>query len=258
MEQDLENLRIENDDEFAGIEELTKEELIDTIKDIREEYFVLKDKYRKNKDLLVDRKAEIDFQRKLLSEREDLLLQLQWDPSQDNSYLTQIGAENADQANELKVKQMLDQMRIMEKGIFDRDEKIASLQKMVETLTLNQINGANLPSHTGGIEMVNLSSNSNNTTPTVTPLMPTVSRSISDYPLAYKPKETVDVSLPSIEAPALSRQPSFWQSPTQFISYWVGWGEGEENEDESNNTEEVPTIITEDTVPELTTGNSSS
>eukprot|EP01133_Synstelium_polycarpum_P012872 gene12872-15118_t len=220
-------------DESDAIYRLDREELIDNIKTLRDAYYDVKGRYKDMKKAAGERTKEIDFQRRLLSEREDLLLQLQWDPNQDNSYLLQVGASDPVHANELKMKALLNQMRIMEKGIFDRDDKIASLEKSVEVLTLGQINGAD-----------KINSGINNKSP----MMANVTNKIQDYPLSYgAPQEnnnnTVNVLTPSTNK-ATTQSPSFWKSPSSYISYMVGWSNPEddddvpaaadENEDDSN------------------------
>ncbi|KAN0027539.1 hypothetical protein ACTFIU_010498 [Dictyostelium citrinum] len=135
-----EEIIIDEDDEFLGIYHLSKEELIETIRDIREEYFELQENHNKLEERYKDKLKEIEFNRKLLTEREDLLLQLQWDPNQDTSYFQQMGTSDSNQANELKMKALMDQMRVMERGIFERDEKIKQMEKVIETFTLQQIN----------------------------------------------------------------------------------------------------------------------
>ncbi|KAN0034334.1 hypothetical protein ACTFIV_000831 [Dictyostelium citrinum] len=135
-----EEIIIDEDDEFLGIYHLSKEELIEIIRDIREEYFELQENHNKLEERYKDKLKEIEFNRKLLTEREDLLLQLQWDPNQDTSYFQQMGTSDSNQANELKMKALMDQMRVMERGIFERDEKIKQMEKVIETFTLQQIN----------------------------------------------------------------------------------------------------------------------
>ncbi|KAM9987118.1 hypothetical protein ACTFIY_011546 [Dictyostelium cf. discoideum] len=140
-----EEIIIDEEDEFLGIYHLSKEELIDTIRDIREEYFELQEDHNKLEERYKDKLKEIEFNRKLLTEREDLLLQLQWDPNQDTTYFQQMGTSESNQTNELKMKALMDQMRVMERGIFERDEKIKQMEKVIETFTLQQINSGLSP-----------------------------------------------------------------------------------------------------------------
>ncbi|KAK5584551.1 hypothetical protein RB653_006164 [Dictyostelium firmibasis] len=139
-EEETKEIEINEDDEHLGIFHLEKEELIETIKDIREEFFDLQDNHEQLKEKYKEKVKEIENNRKLLTEREDLLLQLQWDPTEDSSYVQQMGASDTNQANELKMKAMMDQMRVMERGVFERDEKIKQMEKLIEQFTLNQIN----------------------------------------------------------------------------------------------------------------------
>ncbi|KAM9960968.1 hypothetical protein ACTFIW_010131 [Dictyostelium discoideum] len=143
--KDEEEIIIDEEDEFLGIYHLSKEELIDTIRDIREEYFELQEDHNKLEERYKDKLKEIEFNRKLLTEREDLLLQLQWDPNQDTTYFQQMGTSESNQTNELKMKALMDQMRVMERGIFERDEKIKQMEKVIETFTLQQINSGLSP-----------------------------------------------------------------------------------------------------------------
>ncbi|KAM9991177.1 hypothetical protein ACTFIZ_004576 [Dictyostelium cf. discoideum] len=143
--KEVEEIIIDEEDEFLGIYHLSKEELIDTIRDIREEYFELQEDHNKLEERYKDKLKEIEFNRKLLTEREDLLLQLQWDPNQDTTYFQQMGTSESNQTNELKMKALMDQMRVMERGIFERDEKIKQMEKVIETFTLQQINSGLSP-----------------------------------------------------------------------------------------------------------------
>ncbi|EFA80333.1 hypothetical protein PPL_07166 [Heterostelium album PN500] len=59
-----------------------------------------------------------------------------WEPNQDEQYLN-IDSENV--VDRKRMRALLDQMRLMEKGIFDRDAKVKELEKLVEQLTLAQI-----------------------------------------------------------------------------------------------------------------------
>ncbi|EFA79486.1 hypothetical protein PPL_07537 [Heterostelium album PN500] len=124
-----ENLMVENDDEYAGIENLSQEELIDIIKEIREEYFNLKDKHRE----------------------------------------------------------------------------------------LNAINNNSQASSSNQSTPLNQSPSN---------AIPPVTKKISEYPLNYKQQDVVELYTPDYQLPAgkaPTRSPSFWQSPTGFLSYWVGW-----------------------------------
>ncbi|EGG21195.1 hypothetical protein DFA_01070 [Cavenderia fasciculata] len=134
----------EEEEEDGGNEisfgEMSRADLISTIREIRTEYFDLKDRYKGIKGKIGDKEKDIQFQRKLLTEREDLLLQLQWEENQDINYLQQVGATDDDsKARQVKMKALLDQMRVMEQGIFDRDYKIKQLEKTIENITLKQI-----------------------------------------------------------------------------------------------------------------------
>ncbi|KAN0055482.1 hypothetical protein ACTA71_008595 [Dictyostelium dimigraforme] len=139
-EGEIKEIEINEDDEHLGILHLKKEELIDTIRDIREEYFDLQDTHEQLKEKYKEKVKEVENNRTLLTEREDLLLQLQWDPTEDSSYVQQMGASDTNHANELKMKAMMDQMRVMERGVYERDEKIKQMEKLIEQFTLNQIN----------------------------------------------------------------------------------------------------------------------
>ncbi|KAN0009615.1 hypothetical protein ACTFIU_006912 [Dictyostelium citrinum] len=142
---EIKEIEINEDDEHLGILHLKKEELIDTIRDIRDEFFDLQDTHDQLKEKYKEKVKEVENNRKLLTEREDLLLQLQWDPTEDSSYVQQMGASDTNHANELKMKAMMDQMRVMERGVYERDEKIKQMEKLIEQFTLNQINSGREP-----------------------------------------------------------------------------------------------------------------
>ncbi|EGC35030.1 hypothetical protein DICPUDRAFT_92103 [Dictyostelium purpureum] len=267
-----EEIVINEDDEYLGILHLNKEQLIDTIREIREEYFELQEDHNKLEERYKDKIKEIEFNRKLLTEREDLLLQLQWDPNQDNSYLMQMGASDTNQANEQKMKAMMDQMRVMERGIFERDEKIKQMEKVIETFTLQQINNGVQPTQIiypqfNTIRQSASEPNSSFNTPANPSIFNKLSQStgvqssnmeapntftpIEKYPLPreatqmfdHQNKEsTVSVSTPQTSQP-LNRSTSFWQSPSAFFSNLLGRSSStdvinkDKDQENSNNNE---------------------
>ncbi|EGC37431.1 hypothetical protein DICPUDRAFT_91644 [Dictyostelium purpureum] len=138
-------IEIDEEDKYLGIYHLDKKQLIETIREIREEFFELQDDHDELEKKYKERVKEIEYDRKLLSERENLLLQLQWDPQEDKSFIIQMGASDINQANENRMKAMVDQMRVMEKGINDREDRIKQLQKTIEQFTLNQLSSGAQP-----------------------------------------------------------------------------------------------------------------
>ncbi|KAK5576145.1 hypothetical protein RB653_007286 [Dictyostelium firmibasis] len=275
-----EEILIDEDDEFLGIYHLSKEELIDTIRDIREEYFELQEDHSKLEERYKDRLKEIEFNRKLLTEREDLLLQLQWDPNQDTSYFQQMGTSDSNQANELKMKALMDQMRVMERGIFERDEKIKQMEKVIETFTLQQINSGLSPPTQIIYPQFNTirqqqqlysasEPNSATTTPVKGSLVNKLSQSsstvdagvlstadapntfipISKYPLPREASTLFDSSNsppPSTTVnivsatQPLNRSTSFWQSPKAYVSNLLGLSSTDQVSKKDNDENDKP------------------
>ncbi|KAF2077636.1 hypothetical protein CYY_001099 [Polysphondylium violaceum] len=243
-------IEIDEEDEYLGLRGLEKEDLIETIRDIREEYFELQENYDKLDVKYKDRLKEIEFNRKLLTEREDLLLQLQWDPQQDNAYLVQVGTSDSNQANEIKMKAMMDQMRIMERGIFERDEKIKQMEQVINQYTVQSLNAGlpTAPIQYGAFTTIqpSLSSSTNSMQNTPVQAAPMLARSsssitdpntpnafqkISDYPLRHKFDDGLSVNNPK----GFNRSPSFWQSPSQYLSNW--WKSSGDNTIRKNEVE---------------------
>eukprot|EP01133_Synstelium_polycarpum_P015288 gene15288-18101_t len=203
------------EEEDDVIQKLDKDELIDNLVSLRDAYYDVKDRYKDAKKNLNEKNKQVEIQRRLLAEREDLLLQLQWEPDQDSSYLYQVGQHDTNQANQLKMKSILDQMRVMEKGIFDRDDKIRVLERAVEDLTIKQIDGADAKAPV---------STSADGVPS--PIQANVTQKISEYPLNYKePTDTVEVV--SAHPEGIERTPSFWETSTTYVSQKIGWGQPE-------------------------------
>eukprot|EP01132_Coremiostelium_polycephalum_P007908 gene7908-9733_t len=239
---------LEPEDEYKGIEELSKEELIATIKEIREEYYKLKTDYNGLEVKLQEKCKEIEFNRQLLTEREDLLLQLQWDPQQDQQYLFQMGASDTNQANELKMKALLDQLRLMEKGIFERDDKIAQMEKVIEQFTLQQIsNGLPAPNiqfaPTTTIQPKPSTFNLaqlQNSLPQQSPNQDNnLFKKISEHPITSlkSSNDSINILTPNLQNPnQLNRSPSFWQSPSNFFSYWLGLSNSNDENSINNST----------------------
>ncbi|EGG14136.1 hypothetical protein DFA_11903 [Cavenderia fasciculata] len=252
--------QLEEEDEF-NYSELSTEELISTVKDMREAYFYIKDKYSMSKNHLDDKSKEIQFQRKLLTEREDLLLQLQWDPNQDDTYLYQLGARDPKQANEIKLRALTDQMRVMEKGIFDRDDRIKELERQVELLTLSQISPIN--HH-------NIVSTTQNLNPSIqregSILNIPIKHQISQYPASQLTQSFEDIEFsnstfnsannsPSTPVPNFNKGPShlhnnhnnnnspsqkkgFW-SPS-FLTNWFADKQNQKDNHHNNHSNDIP------------------
>eukprot|EP01111_Echinosteliopsis_oligospora_P002758 TRINITY_DN1424_c1_g1_i1.p1 TRINITY_DN1424_c1_g1~~TRINITY_DN1424_c1_g1_i1.p1 ORF type:complete len:258 (-),score=95.57 TRINITY_DN1424_c1_g1_i1:17-790(-) len=72
--------------------------------------------------------------KKKLEHAEELLCELQWDPSQDLfHYRQQNDTETVEQLQEKKIFQMLEQMRIMEKALKEKQKIIDALHAQIQT-----------------------------------------------------------------------------------------------------------------------------
>ncbi|KYQ88501.1 hypothetical protein DLAC_11217 [Tieghemostelium lacteum] len=236
----------ENDDSLLNFDEMSRDGLVELIQEIRGEYYMLEDKFESLGSEYKGKIKEIEFNRKLLTEREDLLLQLQWDPNQDASYLYQMGARDEKHAQELKMKALMDQMRIMEKGVYERDEKIKQLEKVVEKFTLAQIdqgmtpNSVQIPSYSTippnnqarGFQY-DIQNHKN----------PSGFKSLSEYPLKSNLNSSSNqvensVHVVTHQSSPVNRTPSFWQSPTGYINSWFSKKEEEEESEENQSEKE--------------------
>ncbi|KAM9958199.1 hypothetical protein ACTFIW_001059 [Dictyostelium discoideum] len=219
VERQQGEIEINEDDEHLGILHLKKEELIDTIRDIRDEFFDLQDTHDQLKEKYKEKVKEVENNRKLLTEREDLLLQLQWDPTEDSSFIQQMGASDTNHANELKMKAMMDQMRVMERGVYERDEKIKQMEKLIEQFTLNQINSGREPTQITYSQFTTIPP-----TPTPTQLQHQKQQQQQQQEVDQKDQKELPVlngaSVSSSNSSPLNRGPSFStsveDSPSQF------------------------------------------
>ncbi|KAF2076693.1 hypothetical protein CYY_002006 [Polysphondylium violaceum] len=246
------SVEIDENDEYLGLLDQSKEELIELIKDIRFEYFELQETNDKLKATCDDKTKEIAYNRKLLTERDDLLLQLQWDPTQDATYLGQVNPNDHLHANDIKMKALIDQMRIMERGIFERDEKIKQMEKAIDMFELQRISHGIPTAPIQYAPYTTISSpnsavnspSSKNATPvlsrafsTITdPSTPNVFKKISDYPLSHKFEEDEGISMSPKKHPLShsggNRAPSFWKSPS---GYFANWRKGSGDQIRNNN-----------------------
>ncbi|KYQ90101.1 hypothetical protein DLAC_08686 [Tieghemostelium lacteum] len=232
----------EEEEEIQNFDSFSKDDLIEAIQDIRGEYYLLEDRFEGLSKRLKDKTKEVEFNRKLLTEREDLLLQLQWEPSQDLAY---IRGGNGDPKNEVKMKAIIDQLRILEKGIFERDEKIQHLEKVIEKFTLDQINQGQLPTQVNIPAFSTIPPNSSSKVlnyEIVNTNSPTNFKSLSEYTLSKSPLDEINqleqASVQVSNNQTFTRSPSFWNSPSQYFNSWYKKEQYQENS--SSNRPEKP------------------
>jgi len=107
----------------------------ETSSDLIKENQALSDKVRKQAEKIEELERSVAFYAKRLEQSEELLYELQWDPSQDLAqYKEKNDSQSVEELQEKKIFQLLEQMRIMERGLEKKQQTIETLNSEITLL----------------------------------------------------------------------------------------------------------------------------